>query len=118
MSSRQSQVVTWQDSYQEGDLAGQDGGNEGVALPPANPFTMPNDEEIFLLRDRERERKKSEREARMNQKIWEKGTWTTRISVPRRKLLEDAEGGDGGKPKMKSRGFSGDINAGGRRPEK
>lgn len=30
----------------------------------------------------------------MNQKIWEKGTWTTRISVPRRELLEDGEGGE------------------------
>merc|ERR1711907_480080 len=57
-------------------------------------------------------------EARMNQKIWEKGTWTTRISVPRRKLLEDAEGGDGGKVAAKSRTTAGDMNAGGRRREK
>jgi len=116
MSSRQS--VTWQDSEWQGDSPGQEA-NEGVKLPPANPFTMPNDEEIFLLRDQERERKKSEREARMNQKIWEKGTWTTRISVPRRKLLEDAEGGDSSKVKVKSRGASsGEMNAGGRRREK
>ena len=52
--SRQS--VTWQDSYQEGDSPGQGGENEHVMAPPTNPFTMPNDEEIFLLRDQERER--------------------------------------------------------------
>merc|ERR1711871_794346 len=116
MPSRGS--VTWQDvAERDGEVPGQEA-NEHVKAPPANPFTMPNDEEIFLLRDQERERKKSEREARQNQKIWEKGTWTTRISVPRRKLLEDAEGVDGSKAKMKSRGAAGDMAAGGRRREK
>jgi len=112
-------TITWGDSWEgEGDSPGQEA-SEGVKLPPANPFTMPNDEEIFLLRDQERERKKSEREARMNQKIWEKGTWTTRISVPRRKLLEDAEGEDSTKVKRQTRGMSsGDMNAGARRREK
>merc|ERR1719230_1995031 len=113
MPSRQS--VTWQDMDKEGDVPGQEA--EHVKAPPANPFTMPNDEEIFLLRDQERERKKSEREARQNQKIWEKGTWTTRISVPRRQLLEDAEGADA-KKVSKSRGAATDMAAGGRRREK
>ena len=113
--SRQS--VKWDDVDQEGDIPGQEA-SEHVKAPPANPFTMPNDEEIFLLRDQERERKKSEREARQNQKIWEKGTWTTRISVPRRALLEDAEGVDGSKTKIKARGASGGDAAGGRRREK
>jgi len=113
-ASRQS--VTWQDAEYEGNSPGQEA-NDHVMAAPANPFTMPNDEEIFLLRDQERERKKSEREARQNQKIWEKGTWTTRISVPRRALLEDAEGGDGGKV-SKKHGAGGDMAAGGRRREK
>lgn len=112
------QSVTWHDEYEERNAPGQEN-NEVTKAAPANPFTMPNDEEIFLLRDQERERKKSEREARQDQKIWEKGTWTTRISVPRRQLLESAEGVDSSKTKMKSRGAaSGDMAAGGRRREK
>lgn len=86
--------MQWQDSWDEGGSPGQPGGASKESKGPANPFAMPSDEEIFLLRDQERERKKAEREVRQNQKIWEKGTWTTRISVPRRALLEDDEGGD------------------------
>merc|ERR1711935_137726 len=66
-----------------------------------------------------RERKKAEREVRMNQKIWEKGTWTTRISVPRRELLEDGEGGDVKVSRKKTAAAGAPDSAGGaRRREK
>ena len=55
--SRQS--VQWQDSWDEGGSPGQPGGTSKESKGPANPFAMPSDEEIFLLRDQERERKKA-----------------------------------------------------------
>jgi len=110
--------VQWHDIGEDGDYPGQSVAKR-EAQGPSNPFTMPNDEEIFLLRDQERERKKAEREVRMNQKIWEKGTWTTRISVPRRELLEDGEGGDVKVSRKKTAAAGAPDSAGGaRRREK
>ena len=43
-----------------------------------NPFTMPSDEEVFVLREEERHRKLQERELAANLKVHEKTTWRTR----------------------------------------
>lgn len=47
----------------------------------ANPFTLPK-EDVFFLRERERQSKKERREKEKNQKIWEKGnTKTSRLGL-------------------------------------
>ena len=43
-----------------------------------NPFTMPSDEEVFVLREEERHRKLQERERLQRLKVHEKTTWGTR----------------------------------------
>ena len=50
--------VQWHDIGEDGEYPGQSVAKR-EAQGPSNPFTMPNDEEIFLLRDQERERKKA-----------------------------------------------------------
>ncbi|KAG7478400.1 hypothetical protein MATL_G00080140 [Megalops atlanticus] len=67
-----------------------------------NPFTMPADSNIFLLRKKEQERKKMEHQRKLKMKVHEKGLHTTRTKANqaalRRKLrMEEEEGlqGDG-----------------------
>ena len=43
-----------------------------------NPFSMPSDEEVFVLREEERHRKLQERERLQRLKVHEKTTWGTR----------------------------------------
>jgi hypothetical protein len=43
-----------------------------------NPFSMPSDEEVFVLREEERHRKLQERERLQQLKVHEKTTWGTR----------------------------------------
>lgn len=49
----------------------------------SNPFRIPADEEVFMLRDEERRRRKEEREKLSKLPIHEKTTWTTRLKVQR-----------------------------------
>eukprot|EP00670_Eutreptiella_braarudii_P001998 CAMPEP_0174293706 /NCGR_PEP_ID=MMETSP0809-20121228/39456_1 /TAXON_ID=73025 ORGANISM="Eutreptiella gymnastica-like, Strain CCMP1594" /NCGR_SAMPLE_ID=MMETSP0809 /ASSEMBLY_ACC=CAM_ASM_000658 /LENGTH=544 /DNA_ID=CAMNT_0015394691 /DNA_START=85 /DNA_END=1719 /DNA_ORIENTATION=- len=58
-----------------------------------NPFIMPTDEEVFMLRDEERKKKAMEREKLQNRKVHEKTTWSNRIGSARVKarLIADDE---------------------------
>ena len=49
--------------------------------PKANPFRMPTDEEVFVLRDEEKRQKALEREKLQSQKVHEKTTWSARVGA-------------------------------------
>ncbi|XP_041459081.1 cilia- and flagella-associated protein 100-like isoform X2 [Lytechinus variegatus] len=68
-----------------------------------NPFTMPADNDIFMLRDKERQRKKAERIKQRGLKVHEKTTYTSRVNALRASMRrpldeldaeEDDEAGD------------------------
>lgn len=46
-----------------------------------NPFRMPTDEEVFILRDEEKQQKIADRERLKGQRVHEKTTWSTRIGA-------------------------------------
>lgn len=58
-----------------------------------NPFRMPTDEEVFILRDEEKRQKSLERERLRGQKVHEKTTWSARIGAARSQVNDD-EGED------------------------
>jgi len=49
-----------------------------------NPFRLPPDDQIFLLREQERQRRMEERETVKYQKVWEKTTASSRVHRNRR----------------------------------
>src|SRR3546814_905730 len=46
----------------------------------ANPFTLPNDEQLFKMREQERRERAEKREKLLNLSIWEKTTSATTLS--------------------------------------
>lgn len=68
----------------------------------ANPFKMPTDEEVFILRDKEKQQKALEREKLKYQRVHEKTTWSSKIgtamnqNLSHEKLGLDSTGGGGG----------------------
>ena len=56
--SRQSGKVTFPNSARSGVSSRQSANSEEPNNPNVNPFKMPPDNDIFLLRDKERQRKK------------------------------------------------------------
>eukprot|EP00331_Platyophrya_macrostoma_P010300 CAMPEP_0176409388 /NCGR_PEP_ID=MMETSP0127-20121128/2472_1 /TAXON_ID=938130 /ORGANISM="Platyophrya macrostoma, Strain WH" /LENGTH=561 /DNA_ID=CAMNT_0017788765 /DNA_START=47 /DNA_END=1732 /DNA_ORIENTATION=- len=54
-----------------------------------NPFRMPSDEEVFILRDEEKRQKSLERERLKGRKVYEKMTWSARIGAARSQLSDD-----------------------------
>ncbi len=48
-----------------------------------NPFRIPTDEEVFMMRDKEKRRKREERQRLSQVPVHEKSTWSTRLNVRR-----------------------------------
>lgn len=48
-----------------------------------SPFRPPNDEEVFVTRETEKQKKKEAKEIAKNLKIWEKNTATSRAPLRR-----------------------------------
>merc|ERR1712183_265621 len=46
----------------------------------SNPFKVPADQDIFMLRDKERNKKKKNREREARLPVWEKQTYASRIN--------------------------------------
>lgn len=46
----------------------------------SNPFKVPADQDIFMLRDKERNKKKKNRESELSLPVWEKHTYSSRIN--------------------------------------
>ncbi|XP_038069734.1 cilia- and flagella-associated protein 100-like isoform X2 [Patiria miniata] len=92
-TSRQSGRVTFPHSVKS--ASEQSIVSENEELPPDhNPFTMPADNDIFMLRDKERQRKKAERIKQRGLKVHEKTTYTSRVNAMRssmRKPLADLD---------------------------
>eukprot|EP00906_Rhabdomonas_costata_P026680 RCo038002 len=69
--------------------------NSNSILDAPNPFTVPSDEQIFVLRDEEKRRRLEERERAQGRRIYEKTTWSNRIGSARAKTRvlapEDAD---------------------------
>ncbi|XP_009579315.1 PREDICTED: coiled-coil domain-containing protein 37-like [Fulmarus glacialis] len=68
--------------------------------PMKNPFTIPPDIDIFLIRDKERKKAKAERERMKTMKIHEKITYSTKIKAKQkglRKALQKEEEEEGRK---------------------
>uniref|UniRef100_H2ZEG4 DUF4200 domain-containing protein n=1 Tax=Ciona savignyi TaxID=51511 RepID=H2ZEG4_CIOSA len=61
-----------------------------------NPFKVPSDQDIFMLRDKERQRKNEERNRQREMKVHEKTTYASRVNAKtasmRRAALGDDEG--------------------------
>lgn len=54
-----------------------------------NPFRLPPDEEVFLMREQRRKEKEEEKVVKANQKVWEKKTFSGRI-VTSKRLRKDS----------------------------
>ncbi|CAG5132378.1 unnamed protein product, partial [Candidula unifasciata] len=81
-------------SVQESKMFASQRSSRGVCVTPGqslkdtsdskgkkyNPFKIPPDTDIFLLRDKEKERKKAERLKQQNLKVHEKTTYASRIN--------------------------------------
>jgi len=64
-----------------------------------NPFRLPPDDQIFLIRERERQAKVEEREKVKTQKVWEKTTSSSRKLCP--KKVRDAGADTSASPELK-----------------
>ena len=59
-------------------------GQENLAFnQEPSPFRPPNDEEVFVTRETEKQKRKEEKEMAKNRKIWEKNTATTAAPLRR-----------------------------------
>lgn len=86
--SRQSGRVTFPNSAKSGSahsLLTDD------IVPKGNPFKMPPDSDIFLLRDKERQRKKQERIRQRNLRVHEKTTYASRVNFRTAAMIHPAE---------------------------
>ncbi|XP_005108122.1 cilia- and flagella-associated protein 100 isoform X1 [Aplysia californica] len=88
-ASRQSGRVTFPNSAKSGSSAHSMRTDEIV--PKGNPFKMPPDSDIFLLRDKERQRKKQERLRQRNLKVHEKTTYASRVNFRTAAMIHPAE---------------------------
>ena len=51
--------------------------------PIKSPFVQPDDKDVFLARDTEKQRRKDHKEKQKKLKIWEKKTASTRMALKR-----------------------------------
>jgi len=93
--SRQSGKVTFPNS-------GRSGSNSRNSVlsdesdQKGNPFRMPADNDIFLLRDKERQKKKQERIRQRKLKVHEKTTYATRINFKTASMIRPADSDEEG----------------------
>ena len=90
--SRQSGTVTFPNSLRSGAESRES--NYSEEDMKSNPFRMPPDNDIFLLRDKERQRKKQERIRQRKLKVHEKTTYATRINFKTASMIRPADSDD------------------------
>lgn len=56
-----------------------------------NPFRVPTDEEVFVMRDEQKKKRTREREEQLRLKVYEKKTWASRLSIKRYNELAPTE---------------------------
>ncbi|XP_066285367.1 cilia- and flagella-associated protein 100-like isoform X2 [Branchiostoma lanceolatum] len=95
-ASRQSGRVTFPQSPGSGAGSPLSAGTE--LAPDHNPFTMPVENDIFILRDKERQKKKAERVKQRNLRVHEKTTYATRVNAKtasmRKAVIESSDSED------------------------
>lgn len=72
--------------------------------PNHNPFSVPADNDIFMLRDKERQKKKQERIKQRSMKVHEKTTYSSRVNAKTaamRKIGEESDDEEGEEKKDK-----------------
>lgn len=89
MPSRQSGRVTFPNSAKSGSSINSLRTDE--IIPKGNPFKMPPDSDIFLLRDKERQRKKLERLRQRSLRVHEKTTYASRVNFRTAAMIHPAE---------------------------
>lgn len=91
--SRQSGRVTFPNSAKSGS-------NKSVLsddlVPQGNPFKMPAEVDIFVLRDKERQRKKQERLKQRELKVHEKTTYASKVNFRTASMIRPADSDDDG----------------------
>lgn len=78
--------------------ANEDALQKWLGSPDYNPFKVPPDSDMFILRDQERKNQLAQRKAQRTLKVHEKHTHTTRINEltarTRRAVLKDSQADD------------------------
>ncbi|VDI26691.1 cilia- and flagella-associated protein 100-like [Mytilus galloprovincialis] len=91
--SRQSGRVTFPNSAKSGS-------NKSVLsddmVPQGNPFKMPPEVDIFVLRDKERQRKKQERLKQRELKVHEKTTYASKVNFRTASMIRPADSDEDG----------------------
>ncbi|KAL4227041.1 hypothetical protein ACF0H5_015017 [Mactra antiquata] len=86
--SRQSGRVTFPNSAKSSS-------NHSVlsddTMPTGNPFKMPPDSDIFLMRDKERQRKKQERLRQRDLKVHEKTTYASKVNFKTAQMIKPTD---------------------------
>ncbi|XP_045165036.1 cilia- and flagella-associated protein 100-like isoform X2 [Mercenaria mercenaria] len=86
--SRQSGRVTFPNSAKSSS-------NHSVlsddTMPAGNPFKMPPDSDIFLMRDKERQRKKQERLRQRDLKVHEKTTYASKVNFKTAQMIKPTD---------------------------
>ncbi|XP_052779222.1 cilia- and flagella-associated protein 100-like [Mya arenaria] len=89
--SRQSGRVTFPNSAKSSS-------NHSVlsddTAPAGNPFKMPPDSDIFLMRDKERQRKKQERLRQRDLKVHEKTTYASKVNFKTAQMIKPTDSDD------------------------
>lgn len=63
-------------------------------IPGANPFKMPPDSDIFLMRDKERQKKKQERLRQRDLRVHEKTTYASKVNFKTASMIKPTDSDD------------------------
>ncbi|XP_065065350.1 cilia- and flagella-associated protein 100-like [Rhopilema esculentum] len=92
--SRQSGQVTFPRSEKSlskhSALSLLNGDSEPFVKKDVNPFKMPADHDILMLRDKEKQKKKKERETQRELKVHQKTTYTSRVNARTKSMIKPA----------------------------
>ncbi|KAL3853111.1 hypothetical protein ACJMK2_016688 [Sinanodonta woodiana] len=86
--SRQSGRVTFPNSVKSPTASML---SEDEIIPSGNPFKMPQDSDIFMLRDKERQKKKQERLKQRQLRVHEKTTYASRVNFKTAAMIKPAD---------------------------
>ena len=93
-ASRQSGQVTFPQSEKSSSkhsaLSIFNGKSDSLLRKDVNPFKMPEDHDILMLRDKEKQKKKKERETQRELKVHQKTTYTSRVNARTKSMIKPA----------------------------
>lgn len=93
-ASRHSAQVTYprseKSSSKHSALSLYNANNDPLIKKDVNPFKMPADHDILMLRDKEKQKKKKERETQRDLKVHQKTTYTSRVNARTKSMIKPA----------------------------